>query len=346
MRWIRTIIPLYVEKSRKDARFKGKIKMYALESFMDIGSISGKTVKEACIEAYADGRSDQGPRGGGGGGGSMREDDSYESYGTDHDPGSSYNYWPPSTGGGGGRNQEPFAPFVEVGQGEFGDFGTDGASKSSKTAKDGDCPEDKLLFPINEYEKITNLLTGKTKCVYKKLLMRSITEPGIMQRTYIEFNKNLNYKEHFLSYNLGKLPNGTAGRTKTISPVNFQITINSDMISDHSPIEIARTLVHESIHALLRKHMHSDGQDSFIEIFSKYIKETKGAELQHAIMAGEYITPLANALKKFDDAKEDDSFYRNLAWNGIPKQFRDPKVTSTDIHSATNKARSKGLGCN
>ncbi|MGB5819371.1 MAG: hypothetical protein WBG90_07780 [Saonia sp.] len=135
----------YITTSRPDARFKGTIKMYALDNFIEGSPILGKTIEEPCIEAHADGSS--GGRGGGSSGGGTHGGD-YD--GTGFDPGSYYSYWvlyASDYGGGAGQGTQAF---VEVGDGDFGPFGTDGTFKRSSVSKDGDCPEDRLLFPINE----------------------------------------------------------------------------------------------------------------------------------------------------------------------------------------------------
>tara|TARA_R110001583_G_scaffold25008_1_gene90972 strand:+ start:922 stop:2034 length:1113 start_codon:yes stop_codon:yes gene_type:complete len=195
-------------------------------------------------------------------------------------------------------------------------------------------------------DRIINTLTGKAKCVYDNLMRRTLTNLGIMQNTYIAFNKELNYKEHFLEYELGVLePASRTGVTKRVNSIYYKITVNSKQIDNRAPIEIARTIIHESIHALLLKH-YDTGFSSFKDIFKEYIKETTNfSDLNHSIMRDRYIIPIARALEQFDGKSESDfSYYENLAWGGLQENLRDPKVV--DINKATIKAREKGLECN
>ncbi len=238
---------------------------------------------------------------------------------------------------------------MEAGQGKFGDFGTDGTWKRALTGKSADCPEEEeTLLPINEEEeedKITNNLTGKAKCVYDKLKSTNLLEMGIFQNTYIAFNDNLNYNNHHLTFNSRKLGSDRSGQTFYISDSNYEIVLNSDYINNRSPIEIARTLLHESVHALLLKHAYGDGDDSFIEIFKDYIKKTTGLrELHHSIMRDKYVLPIAKGLQSFDNNAESFSFYENLAWSGLHQELTQAQLQA--LTTATNRARSKGLNCN
>ncbi len=333
--------PEYVAGPRQEKPFRGKIGLYNLETFGLQTLQEGRTgsIPEPCYEAIADGN-------GGSDGSGGNNSNGGPNGGTGHDPGSDYQYWntyaPDNGGGSGGRE-----PFVEVGEGRFGDFGTDGTWKRALAGKSADCPEEETLLPINEEEedKITNNLTGKAKCVYDRLKSTNLLETGIFQNTYIAFNDNLNYNNHHLTFNSRKLGSDRSGQTFYISDSNYEIVLNSDYINNRSPIEIARTLLHESVHALLLKHAYGDGDDSFIEIFKDYIKKTTGLrELHHSIMRDKYVLPIAKGLQSFDNNAESFSFYENLAWSGLHQELTQAQLQA--LTTATNRARSKGLNCN
>ncbi|MBW8245257.1 SprT-like domain-containing protein [Muricauda oceani] len=239
-----------------------------------------------------------------------------------------------------------------MGEGNFGGPGTDGIFKAyAIMGKSADCPEENTLLPINEEEeKIINNLTGKAKCVYDKLNSTNLTELGIIQNTYIAFNDELNHNTYYLTYNLGKLsPNsdGTIpnGITKFLYQNNYEIILNTNQIDNRPPIDIARTILHESIHALLLKHQFGDGQDSFVELFKKYIKATTGTnDLHHSIMRDKYVIPIAKGLQAFDNSSENFSYYENLAWSGLHQELNE--VQLNNVVTALQKAYAKGIDCN
>tara|TARA_R110000765_G_C18946712_1_gene608172 strand:- start:602 stop:2371 length:1770 start_codon:yes stop_codon:yes gene_type:complete len=193
-------------------------------------------------------------------------------------------------------------------------------------------------------EKIINELTGKAKCVYDKVFSKNITSLGIMQQTYIAFNPDLNYKEHYLTYSSKPLSGTINGETKVNSPISYEIILNDQTLNNRAPIEIARTILHESVHALLLKQAYGDGTESFIQIFKNYISSTTGNnDLHHNIMRDKYIIPIAKGLEKYDNSSEDFSYYEHLAYFGLHQELNQQQLH--DLNNAQNLARSKGLNC-
>jgi len=99
------------------------------------------------------------------------------------------------------------------------------------------------------------------------------------------------------------------------------ITLNSGTISNRSSIEIAKTLMHEMLHAFI----YQDGMlnySSFIDNFGEYLAKTgKGTYIDHHEMIYDhYVIPMINFLKAFDSLSghmEDDGYYRGLALSGL-----------------------------
>lgn len=110
-------------------------------------------------------------------------------------------------------------------------------------------------------------------------------------------------------------------------------------------MKIAKTLLHESIHAILKRRfdVYPDG---FLDSFKKYIQsETGSNNINHAIMRDYYIEPMVNNLKQVDNFRENDKFYRDLAWEGL-HQFLTPEE-KVEIISTLNQARTRvgGMNC-
>lgn len=98
------------------------------------------------------------------------------------------------------------------------------------------------------------------------------------------------------------------------------------------------------MHALLKNHYHN-ATNSFIDLFGEYMKAKTGSNnITHAIMRENYIPGIANALKQFDNNQENNSFYENLAWEGL-HQFLSQEEKDR-ILVDIGKARNKGLNCN
>lgn len=131
-------------------------------------------------------------------------------------------------------------------------------------------------------------------------------------------------------------------------PVNneYVITLNGSQIQNRAPIEIFKTMLHEMLHAHL-KRMYGSSPDTFISLFSKHIKNTKGVKLsEHDIMKNYYIPQMVNALRAFDQQngfKDDDYVYEGIAINGLD----DSPSTDTQQHVvfSENYFRSRNLEC-
>ncbi|SIS37341.1 hypothetical protein SAMN05421766_10193 [Zobellia uliginosa] len=153
--------PTYSSSDRKEAPFRGDIAYYNLGSFAS-SSISGKEAAPVPCGSISvagtsgnnsNGSSGSGSGSGSGGGSTSTEGDNYTNISTP-----SYVYVAidsaPST------TPAP-TPSVEVGIGSFGQFGTDGGGGDSGCTEgkvqsgackylSNDCPEEELVFPINE----------------------------------------------------------------------------------------------------------------------------------------------------------------------------------------------------
>ncbi|RAV28475.1 hypothetical protein DN748_12705, partial [Sinomicrobium soli] len=196
---------------------------------------------------------------------------------------------------------------------------------------------------------ITNQLTGKANCVYGKLVGTALDNHNIIRQTFMDFGNGLNYDQSQLIYKQqagltgedGKPINGSTGKAGSV----YTVTLNSDFIDNRAPIEIAKTILHESVHAIIRRQ-YNVTTGGFLEYFEAYVKDKVGysMELSHDIMRDYYIIPIANNLKQFDNNQEPFDFYENLAWEGL-HQFLSANEISA-IANDINYARGKGLDCN
>lgn len=198
---------------------------------------------------------------------------------------------------------------------------------------------------VDFVDKIINNLTGKAKCVYDKLQATNLVEPGIIQNTYIAFDSGLTFDDFHLSYETGTLSGNRAGQIEAITDHYYAITLDEGKTTNRSAIEVANTILHESIHALLLKHQYGDGNESFMDIFSNYITQTTGLnDLHHSIMRDKYILPMANALALYDGNREDSFIYENLALSGVIETLTAQQQSDYSFAVRYIRTRS-GLNC-
>lgn len=197
------------------------------------------------------------------------------------------------------------------------------------------------------YDRIKNELSGKSDCVYDKLFGTAVNNHNLIRSTFLEFGGQ-NYTGADLTYRLqDNLVNSDgvilSGSFKQIGN-EYIISLNADLIADRSPIEIARTIIHESTHASLRKRYNS-ATGAFIELFGEYMRQYSGSnDITHAIMRDHYISQISNVLKQFDNNRETQQFYDDLAWEGLHEFL--PQEDIDRIVETINEARDRGLDCN
>lgn len=124
---------------------------------------------------------------------------------------------------------------------------------------------------------------------------------------------------------------GANGRTSVPDDGYWiNITIDKEYGSRATSISIARTFVHELIHAEMFRKIASVNSDeelknSFPGIWDYYVRyklgdQGVGNDYQHNALAQHYRDQIVNALKAFDKLggiQRDDAFYQKMAWAGL-----------------------------
>ena len=118
------------------------------------------------------------------------------------------------------------------------------------------------------------------------------------------------------------LPNNINGRTSNLTNNTITIKINANTISNRTSLGVARTILHEGIHARLKEFMYREGNtiNSFPGIYDFY---RYGKNWSHQQMASYYRGTIAKGLKQFDNGQYSDAFYNALAWVGLNENLTD-----------------------
>lgn len=84
-------------------------------------------------------------------------------------------------------------------------------------------------------------------------------------------------------------------------------------------LTVARTILHEGIHARLWEFYYRDGVGVTPNDFSGIYEHMRiyGKNWDHEQMAAFYRTTIAEGLKQFDNAQHTDEYYDALAWEGL-----------------------------
>lgn len=120
----------------------------------------------------------------------------------------------------------------------------------------------------------------------------------------------------------------SANAQTAVDGSNVNINFNTSKLG-RSQLSIARTFLHELVHAELFRKVKSVGgnvsQNDFPGIFDYYRRYVEN--WQHQQMAAHYINTIANGLSLFDGGSNQLSYYKNIAWVGL---WKVPDYTTDD----------------
>ncbi len=171
------------------------------------------------------------------------------------------------------------------------------------------------MIRLHEDDKIINHLTDKAKCVYEKM----VDSKGNINWILKNFKDSNKPSQFNLKFEMGSFTNPKTNASTSKSGNTFTIKINKNTLYKRTSLGLARTIIHEGIHARLREFLHRKGgmlsKKDFPGVYEYY--RTYGKNWDHQQMADFYRTTIANGLKQFDKGNHSGQFYRDMAWEGL-----------------------------
>ncbi|WP_129365470.1 hypothetical protein [Lutibacter sp. HS1-25] len=215
--------------------------------------------------------------------------------------------------------------------GVYSNYGGGGSSGNGN-------PKDSEPLPLEPDQIIDTNLTGKEGCINDLL---DETGNSYIKNILNKFDGKSEFDIKIESQARVYNKNGDEVNGLTKSPIDNVITIqiNSYQMETNKALEVARTILHEYIHAdmyrkLLTENPTNDELD-FRTTYEKFESDNFEASFQHETMADLYVGEMTNALKNFhENALVGDynwltnngtnplpnSFYEALAWQGLKDQ--------------------------
>ncbi|MGS2738896.1 hypothetical protein [Sinomicrobium sp. M5D2P17] len=192
-------------------------------------------------------------------------------------------------------------------------------------------------------DRIINSLTGKAKCVYEKMKDNNGSINWILEN-FEDDDKPSQFNLVFeMSDTLGFETNASFATPEQSEILNtFVIKLNKDRTEEiNTTLTIARTILHESIHARLWEFAYRNGKTISPEDFPgvyEYMR-TYNKNWDHQQMADHYRATITKGLKQYDNAQHSDAFYNALAWEGLA-EIKDRNGNNSMIYTEAWKGLS------
>ena len=131
---------------------------------------------------------------------------------------------------------------------------------------------------------------------------------------------------------------------------NYLTHIKPSYINQATQNSIARTILHEMLHAYMSSHLddvsNGNTQDlrSFASLWNSIRNNLYGGEIeaqQHEFMANKFLNPLTDALKEWDNGTQSNQYYQDLAWGAL-----FTTTTFNHFHPSGSSSRNRILNTN
>ena len=182
---------------------------------------------------------------------------------------------------------------------------------------------------VNWFSKIikdSSFINTKADCVLEELIAM---ENNLLRETVDQFTNN--DSEFRLKFTVGNTTQG--GPAQTSNPNEngiITITFNPADLDDNS-LDIAATILHESIHAELKRIVATNNQapDPLPESYYNYLWQLHQywssvsnpifvwSNTEHTYMANQHVIPIANAVRDFDSNMYPVENYMEFGWSGL-----------------------------
>ncbi len=129
---------------------------------------------------------------------------------------------------------------------------------------------------------------------------------------------------------------------KTVGKPEWTIVIDDEYARNATQLSIARTIIHESVHAFIGKVLETNRSANMTQALQKlytHYKENNPDKIaqnltQHEFMS-QYVDAISQSLSIWDNNKQAMSYYKKLSWAGLESSTAyQAQPNKNDIQSA------------
>ncbi|MBR9856043.1 MAG: hypothetical protein GYB37_15985, partial [Algicola sp.] len=133
---------------------------------------------------------------------------------------------------------------------------------------------------------------------------------------------------------------------KTIGKSEWTINLDDDYVGNATQLAIARTVIHESVHAFLGYTLNVNPNSDLSTKIREYYNNlgaqqtlSSGVKInltEHEFI-GQYVQGMAKSLSVWDNGRQSQNYYEKLAWAGLETSSAyQAQPNKTEIQNAIN----------
>ena len=151
----------------------------------------------------------------------------------------------------------------------------------------------------------------------------------------------------------GSLPGGTNANTSqqyNTSTGTVTTTFDASKFTNATNLSIARTILHESVHAYLVVYFRTDplaASRTYSQLLQDYYQHNNANTAHHIEMTRSFVNEIALALEEYGTSKGynlTSQFYKDLAWGGLTTTPAFQALSTTDQNRINNTILTEQTG--
>ena len=215
---------------------------------------------------------------------------------------------------------------------------------------------DKLITKNLNNPCIENIIKELQQKDTKNAIVPDLTGVSHLSQTILDlFDTSTNYNLTFEIKQLGSTSAGERNAQTTNVTGGWKITLDTDLVKNGTQLFMAKTLIHESMHAFIKYNLKTNRTSNLATdlnaLYQKFKSQNNSSNLTHHEFMSQYVEALSYSLAAYDNHQQPNVYYKMLSWGGLETSTVYQALSNkTEIQNAINnerygKSNAKGKKC-
>jgi hypothetical protein len=216
--------------------------------------------------------------------------------------------------------------------------------------------EDKIITDNLNNPCVVNILKELQKKDTKNAIVPDLTGVSHLSQTILDlFDTSTNDNLTFEIKQLGSTSAGERNAQTTNVTGGWKITLDTDLVKNGTQLFMAKTLIHESMHAFIKYNLKTNRTSNLATdlnaLYQKFKSQNNSSNLTHHEFMSQYVEALSYSLAAYDNHQQPNVYYKMLSWGGLETSTVYQALSNkTEIQNAINnerygKSNAKGKKC-